>query len=627
MPPKGQAHYRIKLDKPFSIFSRLMKYIFKINNWKIFVVLILIITSSVSQVLGMSMIKELIDVTIPTLLNTPSDFMPLFTILLKMGSAFLLSIAAMYSYNLLMVFITQDTLKKIRDDMFKHMQTLPIKYFDSRSNGEVMSTYTNDTDSLRQLISQSIPSMLSSFITIITVFIMMIITSWILTIVTLLCIGLMLLMTKLIGKKSSAYFMKQQVDLSKINGYIEEMIEGQKVIKVFNHEEEAINGFDILNEKMRDSNFNANKYAMSLMPIMNNLGYVNFAFTAVIGSILCLTTSFMPGAFVTFLTYNKQFTGPIGQLSNQINFIFMALAGAKRIFDILDEPSEVDEGDISLVNVKEENGKLTEVIENTNIWAWKKVDSNGNVTLTKLCGDVRFFDVDFGYVPEKIVLHDVSLYAEPGQKIAFVGATGAGKTTITNLINRFYDVQDGKIRYDGININKIRKKDLRKSLGIVLQDTHLFSGTIKENIKYGKKDATDEEVYAAAKLANADQFIKLLENGYDTYITGDGGNLSQGQRQLLAIARVAIANPPVLILDEATSSIDTWTESLVQSGMDRLMKGRTVFVIAHRLSTVRNSHAIMVLDKGRIIERGTHEELIDLKGTYYQLYTGSFELD
>ena len=627
MPPRGHAHFRIKLENPFSIFSRLMKYILKINNWKIFVVAGLIIVSSITQVAGMSMIKELIDVTIPALLNDSSDFMPLYTILLKMGSLFLLSIAAMYLYNLLMIFIAQDTLKKIRDDMFEHMQTLPVRYFDSRSNGEIMSTYTNDTDSLRQLISQSIPSILSSLITIISVFVMMLITSWILTIVTLLCIGLMSLITKLIGAKSSSYFIKQQEDLSKINGYIEEMIEGQKVIKVFNHEEEAKNGFDVLNNRMRNSNYNANKYALSLMPIMNNLGYVNFAFTAVIGSILCLTTPFTSGAFVVFLTYNKSFTGPIGQLSNQVNFIFMALAGAKRIFDLLDEKSEVDEGDITLVNVREEKDELIEVIEDTNVWAWKQVDSNGKITLTKLRGDVRFFNVDFGYRAEKIVLHDVSLFAKPGQKIAFVGATGAGKTTITNLINRFYDVQDGKIRYDGININKIKKKDLRKSLGIVLQDTHLFSGTIKENIKYGKKDATDEEVYAAAKLANADQFIRLLENGYDTYITGDGGNLSQGQRQLLAIARAAIANPPVLILDEATSSIDTWTESLVQSGMDRLMKGRTVFVIAHRLSTVRNSQAIMVLQKGKIIERGTHDELIDLKGTYYQLYTGSFELE
>lgn len=628
MPPRGQLNYRIKLENPFKILARLMKYIFKVNSWKVFLVFVLIIVSSVSQVIAMSLLKNLIDVTIP-LVQSSGSFTPLTIIVAQMGVLFLVSILSGYSYQFLMIFITQDTLKSIRNDMFKHMETLPVKYFDSRNNGEIMSMYTNDADALRQLISQSIPSIISSLITVFTVFIMMVITSWVLTLITLGCIALMMIFTKIIGGKSSKYFLKQQNDLSKINGYIEEMINGQKVIKVFNHEEEVKKNFDQLNDIMRESNYKANKYSLSLMPIMNNLGYVNFAVTAIVGSILVLTGygGFGPGSFITFLLYNKQFTQPIGQLSNQINYIFMALAGANRIFKMLDEESEVDEGYVTLVNAKyNEKNELVECQERTNIWAWKHPHSDGETTFTKLEGDVRFNDVDFGYSDDKIVLHNISLFAKPGQKVAFVGATGAGKTTITNLINRFYDVQDGKIRYDGININKIKKDDLRKSLGIVLQDTHLFSGTIKDNIKYGKKDATDEEVYQAAKLANADQFIKLLEKGYDTYITGDGENLSQGQRQLLAIARVAIVNPPVLILDEATSSIDTWTESLVQKGMDRLMKGRTVFVIAHRLSTVRNSDAIMVLDQGRIIERGSHAELIELKGTYYQLYTGAFEL-
>ena len=623
------VNYRVKIDHPFKILSRLMKYVYKINTYKIILVIILLIVSAVTQVSSMSLLKSLIDNVVPDLLANPENMTPLIVILLEMSGLFLVSIASTYAYAFIMVFITQDTLKILRDEMFYHMETLPIRYFDSRTIGEVMSTYTNDTDSLRQMISQSIPQITSSFITIISVFVMMVTTSWILTIVTVCSVFLMLIAIKIIGKRSSTYFMDNQIVLSKINGYIEEMIEGQKVIKVFNHEQEVKDGFDELNNHMRESNYRANKYAISLMPIIHNLGYVNFAVTAVVGSILAFSGfgGFTAGAFATFLLYNKQFTQPIGQVSNQINFIFMALAGAQRIFALLDEKGETDQGDVTLVNVKEENGNLIEVKEVTHHWAWKHIESDQSVRLIKLCGDVRFYDVTFGYDEDKTILHDISLYAKPGQKIAFVGATGAGKTTITNLINRFYDIQKGTITYDGIDIKKIKKEDLRRSLGIVLQDTHLFSGTIKDNIKYGKEDATDEEVYQAAKLAKADQFINLLEDGYDTYITGDGGNLSQGQRQLLAIARVAICNPPVLILDEATSSIDTWTESLVQEGMDELMKGRTVFVIAHRLSTVRNSDAIMVLDHGKIIERGSHAELIEKKGIYYQLYTGAFELE
>lgn len=625
-----RINYRVKIDHPFRILKRILSYVWKINTYKIVIIIILLLASSISQVYAMSLLRDLIDKVLPPLIENPSEIGPLITFTILMGSLFLVSIITSYLYQFILVFVTQDTLKKLRDDMFKKMETLPLNYFDNKTIGEVMSTYTNDTDSLRQMISQSIPQIFASLVTIVTVFILMIMTSWILTLVTVFSVSLMLIAIKIIGSKSSGYFLDNQIVLSKINGYIEEMIEGQRVIKVFNHEDEVKKGFDVLNDRMRESNYKANKYSISLMPIIHNLGYVNFAITAVIGSLLSFNNvgGFTTGAFAAFLLYNRQFTNPIGQVSNQINYIFMALAGAKRIFDLLDQEKEIDDGKVTLVNViEDEDGNLIEKNEATNQWAWKYIDENNQVKLIKLKGDVRFFNVNFGYSKDKEVLHDISLYAKPGQKLAFVGATGAGKTTITNLINRFYDIEEGIITYDGINIKDIKKDDLRHSLGMVLQDTHLFSGTIKDNIRYGKMEASDDDVIKAAKLARADQFISLLENGYDTYITGDGGNLSQGQRQLLSIARAALYNPPVLILDEATSSIDTYTESLVQEGMDELMKGRTVFVIAHRLSTIQNSNAIIVLDHGRIIERGDHDDLIAKKGVYYQLYTGAFELE
>lgn len=625
-----RINYRVKIDHPFRILKRILSYVWKINTYKIVIIIILLLASSISQVYAMSLLRDLIDKVLPPLIENPSEIGPLITFTILMGSLFLVSIITSYLYQFILVFVTQDTLKKLRDDMFKKMETLPLNYFDNKTIGEVMSTYTNDTDSLRQMISQSIPQIFASLVTIVTVFILMIMTSWILTLVTVFSVCLMLIAIKIIGSKSSGYFLDNQIVLSKINGYIEEMIEGQRVIKVFNHEDEVKKGFDVLNDRMRESNYKANKYSISLMPIIHNLGYVNFAITAVIGSLLAFNNvvGFTTGAFAAFLLYNRQFTNPIGQVSNQINYIFMALAGAKRIFDLLDQEKEIDDGKVTLVNViEDEDGNLIEKNEATNQWAWKYIDENNQVKLIKLKGDVRFFNVNFGYSKDKEVLHDISLYAKPGQKLAFVGATGAGKTTITNLINRFYDIEEGIITYDGINIKDIKKDDLRHSLGMVLQDTHLFSGTIKDNIRYGKMEASDDDVIKAAKLARADQFISLLENGYDTYITGDGGNLSQGQRQLLSIARAALYNPPVLILDEATSSIDTYTESLVQEGMDELMKGRTVFVIAHRLSTIQNSNAIIVLDHGRIIERGDHDDLIAKKGVYYQLYTGAFELE
>lgn len=574
--------------------------------------------------------RNLIDDYITPLLSEKvADFGPLLKAILTIASIYLVGVLTNYVFNRIMIVISQGSLKKIRDDMFAHMETLPISHFDTHSHGDIMSLYTNDTDSLRQMISQSIPQLLASVITIVSVFFSMVFLSIPLTIVQIISMSVMFYVIKAIGGKSGLYFGLQQRDIGKLNGYVEEMMEGQKVVKVFCHEEEAKLNFEKLNDNLFDSANNANKFANILMPILGNIGNITYVMISIVGAILAISGfgGFTVGALASFLQLTRNFSQTTGQASQQFNFIVMALAGADRIFKLLDEKPEVDQGYVSLVNVNEnEQGELSESAKRTGIWAWRHPHSDGTVTYTKLLGEVVFDDVDFGYREDKIILHNISLYAKPGQKVAFVGATGAGKTTITNLINRFYDIQDGKIRYDGININKIKKSDLRSSLGIVLQDAHLFTGTVADNIRYGKLNATDEEVIAAAKLANAHQFIKHLPNGYETVITGDGGNLSQGQRQLLTIARAAIADPPVLILDEATSSIDTRTEAIVQEGMDRLMKGRTVFVIAHRLSTVKNSDVIMVLEQGRIIERGSHDDLIKQKGKYYQLYTGAFEL-
>ena len=576
-------------------------------------------------------LQTLIDSYITPLLQAATpDFAPLFRSILIMGCIYAVGILACLFYNRTMVSIAQGTLKRIRDEMFEHMQTLPIRYFDTHTHGDIMSHYTNDTDTLRQMLAQSIPQMFSSLITIISVFFAMLFTSWQLTIFVLCFVFIMLQVTGRVAGKSGYYFIRQQKALGDVNGYIEEMINGQKVIKVFCHEEKAKEIFDQKNEELCKDAFAANSFANILMPIMGNLGNLQYVLLATIGGTMALggAGGMTVGTIASFLQLSRSFMNPISQISNQLNMVVMALAGAERIFKLMDEEPEVDEGYVTLVNAKyDENGELTESKERTGLWAWKHPHGDGTLTYTKMRGEVRFYDVDFGYNEEKIVLHNISLYAEPGQKVAFVGSTGAGKTTITNLINRFYDLADGKIRYDDININKIKKADLRRSLGVVLQETNLFTGTIMENIRYGKLDATDEEVYAAAKLANADDFIRLLPNGYDTVITGNGGSLSQGQRQLIAIARAAVADPPVMILDEATSSIDTRTEAIVQRGMDALMKGRTVFVIAHRLSTVRNSDVIMVLEQGRIIERGSHDKLIAEKGKYYQLYTGAFELE
>ncbi len=617
-----------KLDSKTA--KRLISYIAKNYKKKLIFVIICILISSVVGVLGSLFLKTLIDDYIEPLLNTTN---PAYTGLLRaitiMAGIYLIGALANYLYNRTMAIISQGVLKDIRDEMFTKMQTFPISYFDTNTHGDIMSHYTNDTDTLRQMISQSLPSLMTSIFTIVSVLCAMISISIPLTLFIMVFVFAMLNITKVVAGKSGKYFIKQQQSLGKVNGFIEEMINGQKVIKVFTHEEKAKEDFDKINEELCEYMTKANKYANTLMPILNNLGYLEYVLVAIIGGILSINgvAGLTIGAIASFLQLTRSFNQPVMQISNQLNAVVMALAGAERIFKLLDVEPEIDNGYVTLVNAKKESGKIIETEEETGMWAWKHPHSDGTITYEELKGHIEFNDVDFAYTEGNTVLHNISLYAKPGQKIAFVGATGAGKTTITNLINRFYDIEDGKIRYDGININKIKKPDLRRSLGVVLQDTNLFTGTIKDNIKYGRMDATDEQVINAAKLANAHEFIMMLPNGYDTMLTSNGSNLSQGQRQLVSIARAAIHNPPVMILDEATSSIDTRTEKIVQDGMDKLMEGRTVFVIAHRLSTVRNSKAIMVLDHGRIIERGTHEDLIEQKGQYYQLYTGAFELE
>ncbi len=616
---KGKKRHTIK---------RLLKYVTESYKLQLAVVLISIIISALVGVIGTQFIKYLIDDFITPLLgsNAP-DYTGLLRIIMMMGLIYLVGVICTYVYNRLMINISQGVLNKIRKQMFNHMQKLPIRYFDSRTHGEIMSTYTNDVDTLRQMLSQSIPQVFSSVITMIAVLGAMFATNIYLTLVVLAMVVLMVFVSRYLGGNSSRYFVKQQEDIGRVNGYIEEMMEGQKVVKVFNYEEESKKKFDDINEDLCDSMTKANMYANILMPCIMNIGNLGYVLVAVIGGILSVNGILTIGSIAAFLQYVKAFTNPLGQVSQQMNFIIMALAGAERIFDLIDQDEEIDEGYVTLVNAKIENGKIVETEQRTGIWAWKHPHKDGRITYTRLRGQVEFENVQFGYQENKRILHDITLTAKEGQKVSFVGATGAGKTTITNLINRFYDIQEGKIRYDRINIQKIKKDDLRRSLGMVLQDTSLFTGTIKDNIRYGKLDATDEEVIEAAKLSNADKFINHLPQGYDTMITGNGEGLSQGQRQLLSIARAALNNPPVLILDEATSSIDTRTEKIVQDGMDKLMKGRTVFVIAHRLSTIRNSDLIMVLDHGRIIERGNHEELIKQKGTYYGLYTGAIEID
>ena len=608
--------------------KRLLKYVTKGYKFQLVVVLVSIIISALVGVLGVQFIKYLIDDFITPLLGEQNpDFTALLNVIMAMGVIYLVGVIATYTYNRLMVNISQGVLNKIRGEMFDHMQKLPIRYFDSRSHGEIMSTYTNDVDTLRQMLSQSIPQVFSACISMISVLVAMFATNIYLTLVVLAMVVLMVFVSRYLGGNSSRFFVKQQEDIGKVNGYIEEMMEGQKVVKVFNYEEQSKQRFDDLNEQLCDSMTKANMYANILMPCIANIGNLGYVLVAVIGGILSVNGILTIGSIAAFLQYVKAFTNPLGQVSQQMNSIIMALAGAERIFELLDEEPEQDEGYVTLVNAKMENGKIVESKERTGMWAWKHPHKDGRITYTRLRGQVEFENVQFGYVEHKRILHDISLVAKEGQKVSFVGATGAGKTTITNLINRFYDIQEGKIRYDRINIRKIKKDDLRRSLGMVLQDTSLFTGTIRDNIRYGKLDATDEEVEQAAKLSNADKFIKHLPHGYDTMITGNGEGLSQGQRQLLSIARAALNNPPVLILDEATSSIDTRTEKIVQDGMDKLMKGRTVFVIAHRLSTIKNSDLIMVLDHGRIIERGNHNELIAQKGTYYGLYIGAIEID